>query len=390
MRYNFDEIVERHNTGSTKWDFLDKHFGVADALPMWVADMDFKAPEEVINALMKRAEHGVFGYSDRSDSYYEAVAGWMERRHGWKVEKEWLVYSPGIVPAVNWLIRALTHPGDKVVIQTPVYYPFFKAIENNGCHIVDNPLVFEDGMYRMNLEELEHKIDERTRLMILCSPHNPVGRVWERAELIKLGELCLKHGITVIADEIHSDLVFKEHKHTPFAAICEEFAMNSVICTAPSKTFNLAGLQISNMIIPNEKLREAYLIELDNNGISNPNSFGVVAAEAAYNYGWDWLEQLMEYLEGNLKYLTDFTVERLPKVKVIKPQGTYLVWMDFREMGLDMQELSRVILQEARVAVDDGFIFGKSGEGFVRLNIACPRSILEEGLNRIASALQRL
>ncbi|GAB6170984.1 pyridoxal phosphate-dependent aminotransferase [Paradesulfitobacterium aromaticivorans] len=392
MRYDFDEVIERKHTNSLKWDFAESKFGEKDLLPMWVADMDFKVPQPVTEAIVRKAEEGVYGYADRLNPYYEAVIGWMERRHGWKIEREWITYSPGVVSALHWLVRAYTNPGDKVVIQAPVYYPFYSAVENNGCDIVINELRLENGHYRMDFNDLEQKLKDNpdTKLLILCSPHNPVGRVWTREELTRLGEICLRHKVMIVADEIHADLVYEGCKHTPLAMISEELAQNSITCTAPSKTFNLAGLQTSNIIIPNRDLRRTYLDILEQNGVRRPNIFGIVATEAAYNDGEEWLEQLLVYLNGNLDFLTDFISKKLPKVKVIKPEGTYLVWLDFREYGLDGKALENLMLRKAKLALDEGYIFGTGGEGFERINIACPRAVLAEGLTRIENAFNVL
>jgi cystathionine beta-lyase len=386
MEYNFDNVINRHNTNSYKWDAAD-----AELLPMWVADMDFEVPPPIKDAILIRAEHGIFGYSLPQESYYEAIISWEKRRHGWAIEKEWITFSPGIVPAVNMLVRALAQPGDKVIVQTPVYYPFFNAIINNGCQIEKNSLNFQNKKYLMDFEDLERKVkDPRAKLLILCSPHNPVGRVWTREELVRLGELCVANDVTVISDEIHCDLIFKGHKHLPFAALDKRFAKNSVTCIAPSKTFNLAGLQTSAVIIPNAKLRGRFSNVLVSDGLRSPNPFGITALEAAYNHGEPWLEQLMDYLSDNVDFLIRFVEERLPMVEVIKPEGTYLVWMDFRKLGLDPDTLEDLMLKKARVWLDEGYIFGRGGEGFERINVACPRSLLKQGLQRIERAVNSL
>ncbi|MFA9398216.1 MAG: MalY/PatB family protein [Clostridiaceae bacterium] len=380
MKYDFDKITDRHNTNSVKWDLGEK-----DIIPMWVADMDFQVSKPVKDALMKVVEHGVFGYSFCQDKYYDAIINWQKNRNQWNVSKDWIIYSPGIVPAVNILIRALTQTGDKVIVQTPVYYPFFKAINNNGCQIEKNPLKYEDGKYLMDFEDLENKAkDPRVKLLILCSPHNPVGRVWTKDELTKLGKICLDNDVLVISDEIHSDLIYKGNKHTPFASISEEFSKNSITCMAPSKTFNLAGIQVSSIIIPNYKIRKLVTTALENDNLNMPNIFAIASFEAAYNYGEEWLEQLLEYLEGNLNFLIKFVEEKLPMVDVIKPEGTYLVWMDFRKITKDQNVLEDLMLKKAKVWLDEGYIFGDEGIGFERINIACPRSVLEDALNKIA------
>ncbi|WP_453993983.1 MalY/PatB family protein [Bacillus nitroreducens] len=387
MKYNFDESIDRRQTNSVKWDEVENIFGDKDLLPMWVADMDFKSPQPVITALQKRVEHGIYGYTTRSDAYYEAIIGWMKRRHNWKVEKDWICFSPGVVPALHMIVKTFTSPGDKILIQPPVYYPFASVIEKNGREIVNNPLRFENGRYYMDFEDLENKIDPSVKMIILSSPHNPVGRIWTRDELTRLGDICLKHNILVVSDEIHFDLVYKGNVHTPFAAISEKFADASITCTAPSKTFNLAGLQTSNMIIPNKEIRDQFKQAVENSFISLTNTFGVTALIAAYEEGDEWLDQLMDYLKGNLDFLKRYIKSTIPEVKVIEPDATYLVWLDCRELGLDAKELERVIQKQGKVAFDEGYIFGKEGEGFTRINIACPRALLEEGLKRFSQAL---
>ena len=393
MKYNFDEVIDRTNHHSVKWDEMKTKFGDIpnDVLPMWIADMEFRSPKPVIEAIKKAAEHGIYGYTSRPDSYYQAIIDWMERRHNWKVKKDWLAYSPGVVPALSLIIRAFCQPGDKVVVQPPVYYPFFRVIENNGCHVVNNPLKFSNKKYFMDYDDLERKIDDpRVKLLILCSPHNPVGRVWQKEELIILGEICLKRHIIVVSDEIHADILFKGYKHTPFASISPTFAHNSITCTAPSKTFNLAGLQTSTIIIPNKKYYRIYNNILDSLALDENNVFGLVALEAAYKDGEEWLEQLLSYLNENLKFLMKYFEEKIPKIKVIKPEGTYLVWLDCRQLGLSTKDLNNFILKKARVALDDGYWFGAEGKGFMRINIACPHSFLEEALKRIEKAVNIL
>jgi len=393
MKYNFDEVIDRTNYHSVKWDELKTKFGdiPEDVLPMWIADMEFRSPKPVIEAIKKAAEHGIYGYTSRPDSYYQAIIDWMERRHNWKVKKDWLAYSPGVVPALSLIIRAFCQPGDKVVVQPPVYYPFFRVIENNGCHVVNNPLKLSNKKYFIDWEDLERKVDDpRVKLLILCSPHNPVGRVWQKEELIILGEICLKHHIIVVSDEIHADILFKGYRHIPFASISPAFAHNSITCTAPSKTFNLAGLQTSTIIIPNKKYYKIYNNILDSLALDENNVFGLVALEAAYRYGEEWLEQLLSYLNENLKFLMRYFKERIPKIKVIKPEGTYLVWLDCRQLGLSTKDLNNFMIEKAGVALDDGYWFGTEGEGFMRINIASPRSFLEEGLKRIERATNSL
>jgi len=391
MNYDFDKIIDRRKYHSVKWDELETIFGVQDVLPMWVADMEFRSPKPVIEAIKKAAEHGIYGYTSRPDSYCQAIIDWMVKRHNWKVKKDWLSYSPGVVPALSFIIRAFTQPDDRVIVQPPVYYPFFRVIEDNGCHIVNNPLKVESNKYVMDFEDLEIKIDDpRVKILILCSPHNPVGRVWRKEELSRLGEICLKHNLIVVSDEIHADILFEGYRHTPFASISQEFAQNSITCTAPSKTFNLAGLQTSAIIIPNKKYCSIYNNILNSLALNENNYFGLVALEAAYRYGEEWLNQLLSYLNENLEFLVKYFKERIPKIKVIKPEGTYLVWLDYRQLGFNAKDLNDFMLKKAKVALDDGYWFGKEGEGFMRINIACSRSFLEESLKRIERAVNGL
>lgn len=390
MKYDFDRVIKRDGTNSTKWNFTKEIFGVENVLPMWVADMDFPAPPAVAEAITQRAKHGIFGYSTPDDDYYEAIINWLQKRHNWSIQKDWIIFTPGVVPGIFHLVKTFTHPGDQVVVQPPVYYPFYKAIESAGCEIVYNPLKFENGYYTMDFEDLEKKLDSRVKLFILCSPHNPVGRVWKRGELVKLGEICLKHGVMVIADEVHEDLVYKKYQHVPFASLAEEFSQNSATATGPSKTFNLAGLQTSNIIIPNSRLRLEFKNTLEKNAIISPNLFGIVALKAAYTQGEEWLDELLDYLQGNLDFLVSYIDGNLPQIKVVKPEGTYLVWLDCRKLNMDPISLKNFMLNQAKVALDDGYIFGPGGEGFERINIACPRSLLEEGLRRIMAAVNHL
>lgn len=381
--YDFNQVIDRHETSSIKWDFNQRIFGRKDILPMWVADMDFPAPEEVVEALTRRARHGIFGYSDGLDGYYESLIGWMQGRHSWKVEREWITFSPGIVPALHELIRSLTVPGDKILVQFPVYPPFFQAIRSHQREVVGSRLILEEGRYRMDFQDLEEKFAAGVKMMILCNPHNPVGRVWEREELERLGKLCLAHGVLMIADEIHSDLLYEGHVHIPFASLSPELARQSVVCTAPSKTFNLAGLQTANLVIPNEEFRQAFQASLALCGIHHPNVFGLTALEAAYRYGGDWLDQLLVYLTGNIQFIRDFLEREMPRIKAIWPEGTYLMWLDFRALDMEAKALQQSLIQEAGVGLSAGYLFGAGGEGFARLNFACPRSVLEEGLLRI-------
>lgn len=387
MRYNFDEIIDRSNTGSLKWDFKERYFEEEEIFPMWVADMDFKSPQPVIDVLTEKAQFGIYGYTEETESYRDAVVGWIKQRHNWTIKKEWLHYSPGVVPALHWIVQRYAHPGDKIIIQSPVYYPFFEAIKNGGCQIVNNPLKLIDGKYYMDFEDFENKIDDRVKMIVLCSPHNPGGMVWNRETLCRLGDICINNDILVVSDEIHGDLVLSGSKHIPFAALSEDFAMNSITCYAPSKTFNLAGLQISNIIIPNPRLAKEYKIALARNEMSRPNLFAVAAAEAAYSGGQQWLEQLISYIEGNHKLVEDYIAKNVPEIKAIQPQASYLAWIDCRNLGMDDQELQKFMEKKAGLALNSGAMFGQGGTGFVRMNLGCPRSVVEKALQQLDHAV---
>ncbi|MFN2135862.1 MAG: MalY/PatB family protein [Candidatus Promineifilaceae bacterium] len=400
--FHFDQEIDRFNTHCLKWESepgadhktlpgesaYARH-GDERLLPLWVADMDFRSPPEVIEALVERAAHGVYGYSTPADCYYEAVQDWMVRRYNREVQRDWIVITPGVVAALKMMIQAYTQPGDKVIIQTPVYHPFHSAVEENDRRLVYNPLKRVGDRYEMDFEDLERKvIDPLVKLAILCSPHNPVGRVWTPEELRRFGEICLDNGVLVISDEIHADLIYDGFTFASFACLGERFAQFSVICTAPSKTFNLAGLKLSNIIIENDVLRAGLEKVLSQNGASGTNAFGIVAAEAAYRYGEPWLEAVMAYIQENYSFLTAFIAENMPQLTVIPPEGTYLVWIDFSALGLDPEERRRLLLEDAHVWLNEGRIFGPEGAGFERINIACPRQILAEALQRIRTVIQ--
>ena len=390
MRYDFDNIIDRRNTGSAKWDFADEFFGVKDILPMWVADMDFRSPPGVIEALKQRAEHGIFGYYHVTESYYEAVMDWMKRRHHWEVQKDWFVLTPGVVTALSFITAAFCQPGDEVIVQTPVYFPFFRVIENNHCKILDNPMCLDSGLYTMDMDDLRKKVTARTRMIILCNPHNPVGRVWGKEELYAIGKFCAEKNILIVSDEIHGDFVYPGFTHVPFITVAPEFADRTIVCTAASKTFNLPGMQTSNIIIPNGKLRQQMLQAMERYYIHNLNIMGLVATEVAYRTGESWLTQFLEYLQGNLHFLEQYIAERMPGVRIIPPQGTYLVWLDFRNAGINPARLDKFVREDAKVGLEAGTIFRAKEAGFERMNIACPRTILAEGLGRIEKALRML
>jgi len=396
VKYDFDQICSRKNTDCLKWDTVQSIFGHEDVIPMWIADMDFPVPQPIIEAIRKRAEHPCYGYTKPGIRVIETVVERIQRKFHWKIEPEWVVFTPGLIPALHFAVRTLTHPGDEVILQEPVYHPFFKAIISSGCQIINNGLKLVGGRYEMDYEDLESKFhsrggmfltnSSRVKAVILCNPHNPVGRLWDRKELIRMGEIVLRHGAVVIADEIHCEILFKGHRHTPFASISEEFEQNCILCISPSKTFNLAGLEISTVIIPNKKLRDEFST-MRSGILPESNLFGYLALEAAYRYGDEWLNQVLEYLQGNLDFMLDYFVNRIPRIKVIQPQGTYLIWLDCRELGMDNLALRSFMREKAKVGLDDGFLFGEGGGGFQRMNIACPRSILVEALGRIEGAV---
>lgn len=349
--------------------------------------MDFMAPVPVLEAIKQRIDHGILGYTERPDSYFAAVCEWMLKRFNWSVRKEWIHFAPGVVPAISFIILAFSSPGAKVVVQPPVYYPFMQTIKNNGRQVVYNPLKLENGRYTMDFADLERKLDSDVKLLLLCHPHNPGGAVWTREELTKLGQICLEHKVLVVSDEIHADLIFRGHTHIPFASISENFARNTLVCTAPSKTFNLAGLQTANIIIPNQKLGEIFAAQMKKVHLIRPNVFGTLATESAYKHGSAWLEELLDYLQGNMEFLVDYCETRINQIKVMKPEGTYLVWLNCRSLGMNDGELNQFLLTQAKVALDGGNWFGPGGEGFVRINIACPKATLKAGLKRIEKAV---
>ncbi|NTV90310.1 MAG: putative C-S lyase [Clostridiales bacterium] len=390
MKIDFDKIIDRRNTGSLKWDLCGERFGKKDILPMWVADMDFPSPAEVTAAIIKRAEHGIFGYTAETEGLNSAIEGWLKRRHGWSIDTQWLVHTPGVVTSVKTAVRAFTNEGDKVLIQTPVYYPFYSSISDNGRQIVENPLVENDGNFEIDFSDLERKLSDNVRMMILCSPHNPIGRVWKQHELERIAELCLKYNVVVVSDEIHFDLVFKGNKHIPFATISEEMAGNVITCISPTKTFNIAGLSQSSVIIKNRELRHRFSASLRNSGAEMLNVFGLTAAEAAYSQGEEWLEDLLGYLEKNLDTLMKYFKENIPSIKVVKPEATYLAWLDCRGI-MDMAgDLKEFFVEKAGVGMNEGKSFGIAGEGFQRLNFACPEELLLEGLRKIDHAIKNI
>jgi cystathionine beta-lyase len=398
MKYDFDKICSRQNTNCAKWDTIEAIFGSQDVIPMWVADMDFPAAIPIVEALKKRAEHEFYGYTLPGPELIDAVVNRLQRRFDWTIQPEWVVFTPGIIPALSVAIRALCHPGDEIILQEPVYYPFFPVVKLGGCHIATNQLKLVGGQYEMDLEDLESKFSpkvgmhdtvSRVKAIFLCNPHNPIGRVWSGEELTRLGEIVIRHGAVVISDEVHCEILFKGYKHTTFAAISEECEQNCIICMAPSKTFNLPGLQASSVIIPNKKLRDSFN-EARAAIVSSPNLFGLAAMEAAYRYGDEWLDQLLSYLQENLEFALTYFDQKIPRIRPIRPQGTYLLWLDCRALGLDDMVMRVFMREKARVGLDDGFLFGAGGSGFQRMNIACPRVILEEALHRMETAVSSL
>lgn len=390
-RYHFDELIERKNTDCLKYDFAALRGKPENILPLWVADMDFRTADEILDAICERAKHGIFGYTESMDSYFEAAAGWMQKKHGWEVKKDWLVKTPGVVFALAMAVKAYTKEGDGVLIQQPVYYPFTEVIEDNNRQVVSSDLLYgEDGKYHIDFEDFENKIVKRNvKLFFLCSPHNPVGRVWSAEELLQIGEICLRHNVIVISDEIHADFVFGGHKHTVFASLKKELEDITVTCTSPAKTFNLAGLQVSNIFIANGKLRGAFRKQIAAAGYSQLNTIGLTACEAAYRYGGEWYAEMLAYVEKNIHFMRDYLAREFPQLTMTETEGTYLVWVDFRKLGLSEEELEDLIVKKANLWLDSGAIFGKSGEGFERFNAACPRATLEKALGQLRDAIRK-
>lgn len=390
MNYDFDTVIDRTHNFAAKHDELGLKFGRTDLIPLWVADMDFKVAEPIIAAIRQRAEQGIFGYTSRPDSYFQAVHQWLGQRHGWATDTQLMIHSPGVVPSLSLIIQNFTQPGDKIIVQSPVYYPFFDVVKSNGRILVENPLKVVQGRYEMDYDQLEQIAQTGAKWLLLCSPHNPVGRVWEQAELERLGKICLDHGIRIIADEIHSDLVFSGHKHTPFAAISENFRQNTITCIAPSKTFNLAGLQASIVIFPHIIDRDKFDRVLGDLDIRRNNCFSLVATEAAYRDGAEWLEQLKQYIEGNFAFIRDFCQQHIAKIQPNYPEGTYLVWIDCRKLGMNKEQLHDFMVNNAKIAMDDGYWFGSDYAGFMRLNAACPRSILAKAMQQLQAAVDSI
>ena len=386
---NFDEVIERRNTDCLKFDFAVKRGMPEDVLPLWVADMDFKTSSIVLDKIKERVEHGIFGYTETGDNYFDALYSWLDKNHNFKIEKRWVVKTPGVVFAIASAIKAFTNEGDAVLIEQPVYYPFSGVIRDNKRRVVSNDLVLTDNKYHIDFDDFEKKIVEnKIKLFVLCNPHNPVGRVWTKDELIKLIDICIKHDVIIFSDEIHADFTYEGYTHIPLINADERIKDHCIIATAPTKTFNLAGLQISNIIIPGEEIRRKFIKDVDAVGYSQANTIGIVACEAAYRYGQEWYEELKKYLKGNLDFVRDYLKTELPKIKLIEPEGTYLIWLDFRGLSLYERELEELIVKKAGLWLDNGAIFGRTGAGFQRINIATNRSVLKEAFDRIKAAIE--
>lgn len=388
MPYNFDEIVNRRGTNSYKWDSAKDD----NILPMWVADMDFKTAQPIIDALAKRIQHGIFGYAKVPDAYYDAVISWFGRRHNFCIEKEWMIYTTGVVPAISATILALTQPGDKIIVQEPVYNCFFSSIRNNRCESVSNDLIYKDGKYSIDFEDLRQKAaDPKVKLLLLCNPHNPAGRCWTKEELQKIAEICFRNNMLVVSDEIHCDLVFAGHTHIPFASLGLEFLEKSVTLTAPSKTFNLAGLQVANIIASDSDIRQRIDKAININEVCDINPFAIEALIAAYTQedSENWLEDLKKYLWGNYLLVKEFFTDNFPQMPVLLLEATYLMWIDISVLNIKSKDLAQSTLHDQQLWINEGTIYGKAGEGFIRLNIACPREVLKEGLKRLKIALQQ-
>ncbi|WP_019911920.1 MalY/PatB family protein [Paenibacillus sp. HW567] len=386
MKYDFNRVIDRRNTRSYKWDQSEKLFGDQDILPLWVADMDFESPPAVKEAILRRVQEGIYGYSIASESYQEAIKDWYRRRHDWDIQKEWISDSPGIVTSLGLSVELFSKPGDQVILQSPVYYPFYDVIRMNDRKVAINPLIEDEGRYVMDYAQLEELMAGGAKLLLLCNPHNPGGRVWEREELLRLGELCLRYGVTVISDEIHCDMIMPGHKHIPFASLSEELSNITLTTLAATKTFNLPGLQTSYIVTSNPALKRKFDLKLKALSVHMAAYFAAEAVEAAYNEGEEWLDELTRHISGNAGYAISYLAENLPQVTPMKPQATYLLWVNCRALGLDSDGLKKLMYREAKVAFNEGSVFGTEGQGHLRINLACPRSILAEALERFCKA----
>lgn len=384
MKYNFDEIIPRRGTNSYKWDTPEEE----NVLPMWVADMDFRTAPAIIETLRRRVEHGIFGYTKVPQNYYDTIVKWFINRHQWEIDSQWIIYTSGVVPAISAIIKAMTIPGDKIIVQTPVYNCFYSSIRNNGCKMIANNLIYQEGRYTIDFDDLEHKAaDPETKLLLLCNPHNPVGRVWTSEELQRIGDICLQNGVFIIADEIHCELTYEGHNYTPFASLSEEFRLRSATCISPSKAFNLAGLQIANIVAADSNIRSRIDRAINDNKVCDVNPFGVIATIAAYEKSEEWLDALRKYLWENYTYVRYFFKRHLPQYSVLPLEGTYLVWIDCRAAGIGSDNITSCLQNKQKLMVNSGTLYGPGGEGFIRLNIACPRKLLIDGLVRLAKVL---
>jgi cystathionine beta-lyase len=390
MKYNFDEIIDRKNTNSVKYDKLKHYFGKDDLLPFWVADTDFNVPQCISDAIINRANHAIYGYSFRGNECIKSVQNWLRNRHNWIVNEEWISSSPGVVTALSLLLMSLTEKGDKIAVQPPVYHPFFHVVNDTGRTLVHNPLIRTNNSYKMDFEHLEQLAKEGLKAIIISNPHNPVGRVWTKDELFKLGELAAIYDFLIISDEIHQDLIYKKHKHTVLASLSDDLANRTITCIAPSKTFNVAGLASSVIIIPNQQLKKTYEKLLCAMHLDSGNLFGHVAMQAGYEHGADWLEQLLDYLQGNVDFVRDFLEKNIPEIKLVEPEATYLLWLDCRRLGINSEKLNQILIEEGNLALNKGTTFGKEGNGYMRLNIGCPNSMLREGLEILSHTIKNL
>ncbi|MFQ9515888.1 MAG: MalY/PatB family protein [Eubacterium sp.] len=391
MKVDFDRIIERKGTNCLKYDFAKERGMSEDVLPLWVADMDFPTAPEILDRLHRTVDHGIFGYSEGKEAYFEAVKSWYKENFDWEIKRNWLIKTPGVVFGLAMAVKAFTKVGDSVLIQQPVYYPFSEVIEDNNRKLINNSLKNVDGHYEIDFEDFEKKIkDNNIKLFILCNPHNPVGRVWKREELLKIGDICLKNHVIVVSDEIHSDFIYPGYKHTVFASLSKEIADITITCTAPSKTFNLAGLQISNIFVSNVELKRKLKKEIAAAGYSQVNIMGLAACQAAYEEGKEWLDQLKDYLMENVNFVRNYLKDNIPQVKLTEPEGTYLIWLDFRELNLEDKQLEDLIVNRAKLWLDSGSIFGDDGKGYQRINIACPRAILKQAMEQLKRAVDSL
>lgn len=390
MRWDFDEKVSRENTGCVKYDLRKEVFGSGDVIPMWVADMDFKTPDFIIRAIKKRLEHEIMGYSFHPHEYFSSISAWLLKKHKWEIDKEWICFCPGVVPALNLCTLAFTRPGDSIIIQPPVYTPFFSAVESHGRNLILNKLAEKNGRWTMDLESLASSITPDTRMIIISNPHNPVGRSWTPDELTNLAEICIRNNILILSDEIHSDLTLPGNSHTPAARLSERIAEITVTCIAPSKTFNLAGLSTSSLIISNPVLRKYFKSKIDHLHIGNGNIFGIVASVAAYTEGQEWLDSLMEYLDKNSAYIIDYCREQIPEIIPVRPEATYMIWLDCRKLGMSGKELGEFFVSKAGVGLSEGSSFGPGGEGFMRMNMATTLSKVKQAMDQIRIAVETL